>query len=183
MELTGSKLRLSKVTADDLDFICRLESDREFWAYEESVEQDVQVIRENYTSKIADDSSHELYFIVYKSEDSTNTPIGIAHIWSYVDYRNSWEIGYGILPEHAGQGYGSEAGRMLLRLAFDKLEAHKVVAMCNCNNLASTRLMERIGMRREGIFKEELCMDGQWVDQYFYAILEREYRGQLNAEA
>ncbi|OWA34965.1 hypothetical protein B9G55_14595 [Saccharibacillus sp. O16] len=64
---------------------------------------------------------------------------------------------------------------MLLGFAFESLGAHKVVGMCHCENAASSRLMESAGMVREGVFKEELWMDGSWHDQYFYSILEQEF--------
>jgi len=41
--------------------------------------------------------------------------------------------------------------------------------------MKSMNLMEKLGMRREGTFKEELMWKNQWVDQYFYAILDTEY--------
>jgi [ribosomal protein S5]-alanine N-acetyltransferase len=47
--------------------------------------------------------------------------------------------------------------------------------MCNAHNASSSSLMEHIGMTREGIFREELLWQGQWTDQYYYSILEREY--------
>nr|WP_276614167.1 GNAT family protein [Paenibacillus favisporus] len=75
---------------------------------------------------------------------------------------------------YQGNGFAYEATMLLLEFAFEKLEAHKVVGMCNCNNLQSAKLMEKLGMRREGTFREELMWNNQWHDQYFYSILARE---------
>lgn len=108
-------------------------------------------------------------------EESIKTRIGLAQIWSYSEYRKSWEIGFAILPVYGGQGYGSEAAKLLLQFAFEKLDAHKVVGMCNSRNKRSAALMERISMTREAIFKEELFWQHQWIDQYYYSILEKEF--------
>lgn len=176
MEINGEKVILSKITTKDLDFICRIESDENIWCFEESVQSDKQVIREEYLEKINEgDKTNSYDFIVRLAVDNEKTPIGIAQIWSYIDYRKSWEIGFALLPEHRGHGYGSEAAKLLLNYAFEKLDAHKVVGMCNSKNTRSATLMKHIGMTKEGVFKEELFWNNQWTDQYYFSILEKEF--------
>ncbi|MGG0792696.1 GNAT family protein [Brevibacillus laterosporus] len=112
-------------------------------------------VRENYLRKIEESDEGSSYdFIVTIAGDQSNTPIGLAQIWSYVEHRKSWEIGFSILPAYGGQGYGSEAAKLLLQFAFEQLGAHKVVGMCNSQNKRSIALMERIGMTKEAVFKE-----------------------------
>ncbi|MNW61954.1 putative ribosomal N-acetyltransferase YdaF [compost metagenome] len=108
--------------------------------------------------------------------DPEDTPIGIVQMWSYVDHRKSWELGFAVLSEYAGRGYGSEATRLLLHFAFQELQAHKVVGMCNSQNVRSVALMQYVGMTREAVFQEELWWNKQWTDQYFFSILEREFK-------
>ncbi|RXZ77808.1 N-acetyltransferase [Paenibacillaceae bacterium] len=175
MSVSSNGITLSKMTADDLDFIASIECNADLWSFEESVETSEQNVRERYLKKIneADDNSYD--FIVKLTIDHVVIPIGIMQIWSYVSFRNSWEIGFAILPEYGGQGYGKAATALLLQFAFAELNAHKVVGMCNAHNTRSSALMEAIGMSREGIFKEELCWKEQWIDQYFYSILNHEF--------
>ncbi|RAL24225.1 GNAT family N-acetyltransferase [Thermoflavimicrobium daqui] len=176
MELSGEKILLSKISINDLDFICRIECNKNLWYFEEYVESDKNVVREEYIQKIEEKEKPTSYdFIVTIATDKSKTPIGLAQIWNNSEYRKSWEIGFAILPEYWGKGYGSEAARLLLQFAFEELDAHKVVGMCNANNTRSAALMEHIGMRREAIFKEELFWQNKWVDQYYFSILEREY--------
>ncbi|OAJ73351.1 hypothetical protein AYJ08_00850 [Brevibacillus sp. SKDU10] len=47
--------------------------------------------------------------------------------------------------------------------------------MCNSQNKRSIALMERIGMTKEAVFKEELFWQNEWVDQYFFSVLEKEF--------
>lgn len=175
MELLGDKLLLSKVSINDLDFICRIECDKSLWKFEEFVHSNEDVVREEYIGKIERRKEGNYDFIVNLEVDGRKTPIGLAQIWSYNDYRKSWEIGFAILPEYRGRGFGREAAKLLLEFAFTKLNAHKVVGMCNSNNISSATLMEHIGMVREAIFKEELFWQNRWTDQYFYSILEKEF--------
>lgn len=181
MDIYGEKLLLSKISINDLDFICRIKCDKNLWYFEESVESDEKVVRDKYLHRIEESEKVSNYdFVVTLALDKSKTPIGLVHIRSYTDYRKSWEIGYAILPEYSGQGYGSESAKLLLQFAFEQLNAHKVVGMCNSNNTRSAGLMEHIGMAREGIFKEELFWRNKWVDQYYYSILEKEFLKILN---
>lgn len=96
-------------------------------------------------------------------------------MWSYVDHRRSWELGFALLSEYAGKGYGSEATRLLLQFAFQELQAHKVVGMCNSQNVRSAALMQHVRMTREAVFKEELWWNNEWTDQHFFSILDKEF--------
>jgi len=88
------------------------------------------------------------------------------------------EIGWVFAPDCQGQGYATEAARAVLALAFEKLGLHRVVATCDPRNAASYRVMERLGMRREGHHLKDVQIRGEWCDEYFYAILEEEWTGQ-----
>lgn len=178
MEIFGENVILSKITIHDLDFICGMECDRDLWHFEESVESDQQVVRSKYMARINEGGEATAYdFIVRLADDEMRQPIGLAQVWSYIGFRKSWELGFAILPEQSGQGYGSEAAKLLLKFAFEQLSAHKVVGMCNSLNNRSAALMEHIGMTKEAVFKEELCWNGNWTDQFYYSILEKEFFG------
>ncbi|MGW2630701.1 GNAT family N-acetyltransferase [Streptomyces chattanoogensis] len=85
-------------------------------------------------------------------------------------------IGYVFHPEHSGHGYATEAGRALLQLGFDDLQLHRIQAELDGRNTASARLLERLGMRREGHLRENEFLDGEWADEVIYAMLAREWR-------
>lgn len=174
------QIHLAPVTAADLDFIASIECDAEIWCYEESVETDADKVKAKYLEQISSD--HHFDFIITRTTAEGAEPIGLSTIWSYVEHRKSWEIGFGLLPQYQGYGYGYLATTQLIRYAFETLDAHKVVAMCNSSNLKSARLMENVGMRREGIFKQELKWNDNWVDQYFYSILKCEGKPRMKLQ-
>lgn len=87
------------------------------------------------------------------------------------------ELGWCLHPERGGQGYATEAVRELLRLCFEDLGLHRVIASCFAANEPSWRLMERLGMRCEGRFvRETLHRNEGWVDALSYAVLADEWR-------
>jgi RimJ/RimL family protein N-acetyltransferase len=86
------------------------------------------------------------------------------------------EIGWGLGVEYRGQGYATEAARALMGYGFHSLGLHRIYADTNTDNLASWKIMERLGMRREGLLRSALYKEGQWLDQYVYGMLADEWR-------
>jgi RimJ/RimL family protein N-acetyltransferase len=88
----------------------------------------------------------------------------------------TYEVGWAFHPAYHGHGYATEAAHALLRYGFEELHCHRIIATCQPENVASWRVMEKLGMRRESHFRK--CLDrgeGVWWDEYFYAILEEEW--------
>lgn len=89
-------------------------------------------------------------------------------------------LGYWIGAPHAGQGWMSRAVPVALNFAFEGLGLRRVEAASMPENLASQRVLEKAGFRREGFAREYLCIAGRWRDHVLFAILAREFaaRGQ-----
>lgn len=85
-------------------------------------------------------------------------------------------IGVTFSRQHQKQGYASEAVTGLLGYLFGELNLHRVSAICDANNGASARLLERVGMRREGHFIENIWFKGAWGSEFLYAILYDEWK-------
>jgi RimJ/RimL family protein N-acetyltransferase len=89
----------------------------------------------------------------------------------------TWELGYIFNPTYQNQGYATESARALIRYGFQHWGIHRVVAHCNPENVASWRVMEKIGMIREGHFRKNACLHRDttgaplWTDSYEYAML------------
>ena len=89
-------------------------------------------------------------------------------------------FGYCYNRAYWGQGYGTEAARAMAQVAFTRLGHHRIWATCDARNHGSYRIMQNIGMRREGhLLKDVKARDG-WRDSYLYAILAEEWREQNN---
>ncbi len=82
------------------------------------------------------------------------------------------EIYYSLHPEKWKQGYATEAVQAVLASAFDTLKMHRIEAGVDTENTNSIRLLERVGMQREGCRRKILPINGMWKDSYLYAILE-----------
>lgn len=108
------------------------------------------------------------------------TLIGNLYL-SGADEFGTREIGYVFARAHWHHGYAAEAARRLMAYAFEHLGTRRMIALCDTRNTASRALMERLGMRREGEFKQNVGFKtdehGQtiWTDSYQYAILKDEF--------
>lgn len=90
--------------------------------------------------------------------------------------RRSAGIGYCYNPEYWGHGYATEAASALLQFGFVTCGLHRIWATADVCNVASWRIMEKLGMRREAHFRQHVFQHGAWRDSYLYAILEDEWR-------
>ena len=85
------------------------------------------------------------------------------------------EIGCELAPEFWRQGYAEEALRAVLAFGFDGLKLHRIWASCIAENGAAVRLVETLGLRLEGRFRERTRLKDRWQDELVYAILDREW--------
>jgi RimJ/RimL family protein N-acetyltransferase len=85
------------------------------------------------------------------------------------------ELGYWIGQPYWNQGYCTEAAREVLRYGFDKLKLNRIQARYMPKNPASGRVLEKIGMRREGILRQSLKSFGVFEDAVLHSILRMEY--------
>lgn len=85
------------------------------------------------------------------------------------------EIGFTLARQYQGKGYATEAVARLLDYLFREIGLHRVRAICDVENLASAKLLERIGMRREGHFVKNIWFKGEWGSEYWYGLLKEEW--------
>lgn len=100
--------------------------------------------------------------------------VDVSLHWLSVEHRTG-EIGYFAHPRHAGKGYTTEAARALVGWAFEVAGFHRVIGRIEPRNEASGRILEKLGMRREGVFLENEWVKGEWQSEALYAILEHEW--------
>lgn len=93
-----------------------------------------------------------------------------------IDWENrTAEIGYVLHPDYWGEGFALEAAHVLIHAGFVDLGLQRIIATCDQRNKASARVMERLGMRREGAFRGSKHIQGEWRDEFLYAILAAEF--------
>lgn len=87
---------------------------------------------------------------------------------------NNGEIGYWVGEEFWGNGYATEAAKAILEFAFIEKNYNKVFARCFHSNPASSRVIEKLGMKKEGILREQVKKCEEYLDLVYYGILKSE---------
>lgn len=93
---------------------------------------------------------------------------------SYQGSQNA-DLGYSLHSGYWRRGYGAEAAGAMLQLGFERFGLHRIWATCDVRNAGSYGVMEKIGMRREGTFLQDVQVKGRWRDTHLYAVLAQEW--------
>jgi ribosomal-protein-alanine N-acetyltransferase len=114
-------------------------------------------------------------FFLFRSEDNALLGgLALAKIRRGVAQAGS--LGFWTGAPFIHRGYMTAAVRALIPVAFDVLRLHRLEAACIPTNLASIRLLEKTGFRREGYARSYLCINGTWQDHLLYARLQSDPR-------
>jgi RimJ/RimL family protein N-acetyltransferase len=178
--LESERLLLRPFTADDFDalFAIQSRSDVTRWLYWEPRSEDqvrASLEKRIASSTLTNDGDLLSFAVVLKSSSEV---IGDGSLFLLSAEHRQGEIGFVFHPDHHGHGYATETARLLLRLAFEEFDLHRVIGRLEPRNDPSARLLERLGMRREAHFVENEFVKGEWQSELVYALLAREWRAQ-----
>ena len=176
MNLTTERLQLHEITSADLELIHELHSIPETDEFntlgipesledtqkviQPAIEDQKNTIRKQYCWKVREKESEEF--------------IGLAGLLLSNDRFRKGEIYYKLHPGYWGQGYATEVAAELIRVGFDQLKLHRIEAGVATGNDRSVRVLEKIGMTREGLCRKALPIRGKWMDYFIYGIVEDE---------
>jgi ribosomal-protein-alanine N-acetyltransferase len=111
--------------------------------------------------------------IILKNE---NKLIGDIAIKQDKDEPRNGEVGLSLSPDYWHKGYAIESVILLLDYYFKEMGLHRVIGITDTRNHNAFKLLERLHMRREGHFVENVWFKGEWGDEYSYAILKEEWQ-------
>lgn len=179
LPIRTERLLLRPYLSEDSDSFYDYLSDIEVLRFEPYPPLDRRACEEELHRRIADPD-----FIAVCLPPDEKHPWGhlIGHIFFSPCAFSSWEIGWMLHRAYWKKGYAIEAAAAVMDAAFRGGLAHRVIAMCNPENVASERLMRRLGMRKEGQLVKNLYFrtdeNGHplWQDTVMYAVLCEEWQ-------
>jgi len=110
---------------------------------------------------------------------SDNKMIGRCQLSEVVPHVGRADIGYALHKHYWGKGYMTEAIHCVLNYAFEDMQLNRVAAEVLAANAASIHLLEKMGMQREGILRQDTKIRGFLEDIHLYAILKSEWDARL----
>lgn len=112
------------------------------------------------------------WFVIEKKD---GTKIGFI-IHFTVQPFGSLRIGYALIPSERRKGYGTEALQILVDYLFLTRDIMRIQAVTDVRNVASQRILEKVGFKREGTIRKGSFVRGRWVNEYFYGILREDWK-------
>ncbi|MHB1132096.1 MAG: GNAT family N-acetyltransferase [Chloroflexota bacterium] len=101
--------------------------------------------------------------------------IGTCGFQSWEEAHSRAEIAYAVARPYWGQGYATEASRALISFVFEKMGLNRIHSTCRLENVASWRVMEKLGMRREGTLHGWVFQKGVYLDVLMYSLLRSDW--------
>ena len=177
MELTTKRLKLVELTFTDLKNIHHLHSLPETDEYNTlglpATIHTTEILLNEWLDQ-QQLTPRSSYIFCIKQFD-TNCFVGlVALILGKANFKIA-EVWYKILPDYWRQGFTTEALKQILSFGFTDLQLHRIEAGCAVENIASIKVLEKVGMTKEGCKRKILPIRGNWVDNYFYAILDTDF--------
>jgi ribosomal-protein-alanine N-acetyltransferase len=110
--------------------------------------------------------------VVVKAEDRL---IGAARFQIRDPVQGLADFGYVLGRAAWGRGFATELAKTLVRVAFDRLDLHRLWATCDALNTASQGVLRKAGLRHEGRFRRDVMVRGAWRDTDQFAILREDW--------
>ena len=124
---------------------------------------------------IAQNSNPPTSYTFCLSLVNTKQFIGLIGLKIGKQHYKTAEVWYKIHLNYWNKGYATEALTKLIEFAFNDLELHRIEAGCATENIASIKVLENVGMIKEGLKRKILPIRGEWKDNYFYAMLDEDF--------
>jgi RimJ/RimL family protein N-acetyltransferase len=181
--VTTARLRLRPLSPDDIPDLLAYRGDPEVCRYLpfEPMSEEVLAARTAGDLGRSEITAEGQAMTLGAETISDGRLVGDVVLFFHSERHAGGEIGYAFHPDVAGQGFASEACAAVLDLAYQELGLHRVVANMDARNLASMRLAERLGMRREAHYVSCEMFKGEWADLMVYAMLADEWRSRRSS--
>ncbi len=164
--ISGPRLALARFQDGDVEAVHRFASDPEvcrFTGWGPNTLEDTR----SFVAEAVQRRSDRYDLAVLRDDEV----IGSASVWTTSPEHRAGELGYTIRRDCWGDGHASEVARLLVELGFDQLGLERLAATCDPENVASVRVLEKAGLRREGLLRGLYVVRGRRRDRLVFGCL------------
>ncbi len=176
LPITTRRLIIRDYTLADVNAVYSYVQDPAYWQYQSAEAPTAAQVESLLQWVVSDQASkpRRMHFLAAVRKD-TGQIIGEAVIKVVNIAERQGEIGFGVSPKFWKQGFGSEIAGAALEAAFQHFKLHRVAGQCGPDNKGSIRVMQKLGMAREGLLRDVHHARGRWWSTLIYGILDQEY--------
>lgn len=165
---------------DDLDALFTIHSDAEvtrhiphmYW----TVRADADVWFARLLERREKQSAVQCVIVERANNDASEAVIGTVMLFNFEAASQLAEIGFLLGREHWGNGYAAEAMKAFIDFSFATLNLRRLEATVDVRNIASNKLLQRLGFTLEGVLRERWLAAGELQDINLHTLLKREWR-------
>ena len=121
------------------------------------------------------ESPNELKPFMIEKKDGSKIGV-ISHFYVLHVAGKQLEIGYSLVPSERGKGYCTEAVKIMVDYLFLSRDTMRIQAQTDPRNVASQKVLEKVGFKREGTLRKSFFIRGELRDAYIYSILREEWK-------
>ena len=174
--LEASRVRLRWLTADDVDALFDVFSDRVMMRYWSSPAMTEHVEAEALLARIHKQFAEKFGFQWGVERKEDGRLLGTCTIFHIHAKNRCGEIGYALRSEHWRKGYMGEALQSLLDYVFGPMNLRRLEADVDPRNAASLAILGKLGFQHEGLLRERWDVEGDIQDSVFLGLLSREWK-------
>jgi RimJ/RimL family protein N-acetyltransferase len=166
--LEGKNVNLRLEEKEDMKLVAEWLNNPDYWGeYLPLKQQSRTEIEKQYESQLQESK----WFIIEKKDGSK-----IGSIGYFLATGNLLEIGYSLIPSERGKGHCTEAAKILVDYLFLSKSIIRIQSHTDVRNMASQKVLEKTGFKKEGIVRKSLFARGEWRDMILYSILREEWK-------
>ena len=170
--LEGKNVNLRIMEKDDLPLFLEWVNKPEVFGEYNPLHQ----MTKTQVEKILENPSDFQPFIIEKKDLTKIGFIAHFHVLHIGTGAKQLEIGYTLVPSERGKGNGTEAVNLMVDYLFLSKENMRIQAQTDERNVASQRVLEKTGFKKEGTLRKSFFMWGKWVDVFIFSILREEWK-------
>lgn len=170
--MDGNTIYLKAISLDDTNYIIKWRNSA--FVKKNFIYQKDLTVKEHLAWMEKKVFTHQVYQFIITIK-ANKLPIGSVYLRDIDNINHKAE--YGIFigeKEFLGKGIGTEVATLIVTFAFDTLYLNKIFLRVFANNLVAIKSYEKAGFKREGLFKEDVCIDSKYYDIIFMSILSKE---------
>jgi RimJ/RimL family protein N-acetyltransferase len=177
LPIETDRLTLRRYVETDYDDLLKLQSDPDvarFLLHDVRTPEQVQEALAGRRADVPLDTDGQALTVAAILRE-TGQHVGEVTLFMHNVEHRTGELGYVFQPAFHGRGYATEAAVELLRLGFEQLGLHRIIARLDARNTGSAKLLQRLGLRQEAHFVRNEFLKGEWTDELVFAMLADEW--------
>jgi len=170
-ELNTERLLLRQIQYYDVEVFHKMRTDHSLMKYMDiEIPKSINDTQKKFEQEIESFSKgNSVYWAI--AQKGSKQMIGGAGYWRLMKEHYRAEIGYQLAPDYWRKGYSFEALKAIINFGFNKMDLHSIEGNVNPKNIASIKLLEKLGFVQEAYFKENFYFDGKFLDSAIFSLI------------